>query len=210
MIRRFQNHDVPDISDALNRLYALDPAIICQTKASHRLCGSVCTVRVFPGDNLMVHKVLDVARPNDIVEIDAQGVRSSNAVLGDIICTKAKHRGIAGFVVDGLVRDIPGIEPLDFPVFSQGATTVGPLHRGPGEINYPISCGGTVVNSGDVLVADAAGIVVIPRDNTEELLQRLEADQDRQQEYLAAVQRGEFSNAWVDELLTQHNCPRFD
>ena len=124
--------EVPDISDTLNRLYAIDSSIVCQNAQATTLCGSVCTVRVFPGDNLMVHKVLDVARPGDVVVVDAHGERSMNAVLGDLICTKAKHRGIAGFIVDGLVRDMPGIDELDFPVFARGTTAVGPLHRGPG------------------------------------------------------------------------------
>ena len=106
LIQQFQNYEVPDISDLLNRLHALDPAITCLSRKSHRLCGSVCTVRVFPGDNLMVHKALDIAKPNDIIVVDAHGVHALNAVLGDIICTKAKHRGIAGFVIDGLIRDV--------------------------------------------------------------------------------------------------------
>ena len=203
----FLEYEVPDISDALNRLYALDAAITCQTNKNHRLCGPACTVHVFPGDNLMVHKALDVAKPNDIVVIDAHGARGMNAVLGDIICTKAKHRGIAGFIVDGLVRDMPGIEHLDFPVFARGTTPVGPLHRGPGEINCPIACGGVVVNPGDVMVADASGIVVVPRPWAEEILQRLAAHKAHQEKYLEAVGLGEFSNAWVDELLRLHSCP---
>jgi regulator of RNase E activity RraA len=206
LIKRFQDFDVPDISDALNRLYALDPAIKCQTQPNHRLCGSVCTVRVFPGDNLMVHKILDIAKVDDIVVVAAHGLQTLNAVLGDIVSMKAKHRGIAGFVVDGLVRDLPKIKELDFPVFARGATTFGPLHRGPGEINYPISCGGVVINPGDLMVADSSGIVVIPRENAEETILRLEADRVRQQTYLEAVQRGEFSNEWVDQLLMQHGC----
>jgi regulator of RNase E activity RraA len=206
LMKRFQDYEVPDISDALNRLYALDAAIVCQTNKSHRLCGPACTVHVFPGDNLMVHKALDVAKPNDIVVVDAHGTRGMNAVLGDIVCTKAKHRGIAGFIVDGLVRDMPGIEPLDFPVFARGTTPVGPLHRGPGEINCAIACGGIVVNPGDVIVADISGIVVIPRGWAEDILQRLEAHKAHQETYLAAVRRGEFSNAWVDEMLRQHGC----
>lgn len=206
LMKRFQEFEVPDISDSLNRLYALDAAITSQSNRNHRLCGPACTVHVFPGDNLMVHKALDVAKPNDIVVVDGHGTRGMNAVLGDIICTKAKHRGIAGFIVDGLVRDMPGIEHLDFPVFARGTTPVGPLHRGPGEINCPISCGGVVVNPGDVMVADASGIVVVPRLWAEEILQRLEAHKEHQERYLAAVRRGEFSNAWVDELLRLHEC----
>ena len=210
LMARFQEYDVADISDVLNRLYALDPGIRCQTNKRHRLCGRVCTVRVFPGDNLMVHKALDVAQPHEIVAVDGHGIHAANAVLGDIICTKAKHRGIAGFIVDGLVRDMPAIEKLDFPVFARGTTSIGPLHRGPGEINYPISCGGAVINPGDVIVADVSGIVAVPRESAEDILQQLDADKTRQQAYLEAVQRGEFSNAWADELLKQHNCPNFN
>ena len=84
---------------------------------------------------------------------------------------------------------------------------MGPLHRGPGEINYPISCGGVVVNPGDVVVADAAGIVVIPQDHVSNILERLEAHRTRLATYLAAVQRGEFSNDWVDQLLEEGGCP---
>lgn len=210
LMKRFQPYEVPEISDALNRLYALDAAIECQTNRRHRLCGPVCTVHVFPGDNLMIHKALDVAKPNDIVVVDAHGVRGMNAVIGDIICTKAKHRGIAGFVVDGLVRDMPGIEHLDFPVFARGTTPVGPLHRGPGEINYAISCGGIVVSPGDVIVADVSGIVLIPQECAEDILRRLDAQKAHQETYLAAVRRGEFSNAWVDELLKQQECPVYE
>jgi hypothetical protein len=98
-MEQFAEFATPDISDMLNRLYAMDPAISCLTGKHHRLCGPACTVKVFPGDNLMVHKSLDVAMPGDIVVIDAHA-SSMNAVLGDLVSTKSKHRGIAGFVVD--------------------------------------------------------------------------------------------------------------
>lgn len=197
--------DTPDISDQLNRLYAVDPSISCLTGSHHKLCATVCTVKVFPGDNLMVHKALDIARPGDVVVVNSGGSRS-NAVLGDIICTKARHRRLAGFVIDGLIRDLPRILELDFPVFARGTTPIGPLHRGPGEINYPIACGGVVVNPGDVLVADSAGIVVVPQGIVLELLRRLSQQAASSASYLAAVKRGEFSNAWVDDTLAQNEC----
>jgi len=202
---QFSEFETPDVSDLLNRLYAVDANIHCLTHSHHRLCGPACTVKVFPGDNLMVHKVLDVAKPGDVVVIDAHG-SMSNAVLGDIVCTKSKHRRIAGFIVDGLIRDQPGILDLDFPVFARGTTTVGPMHRGPGEINYPISCGGVVVNPADVVVADGAGIVVVPHNIADDLLKRLNAFRFGQAAYLAAVQRGEFSNQWVDAILDDGGC----
>lgn len=202
---QFLEFETPDISDLLNRMYAVDPQIHCLTGSHHRLAGPVCTVKVFPGDNLMVHKALDVAQPGDVVMVDARG-STQNAVLGDILCTKARHRRIAGFVVDGLIRDLPQILELDFPVFARGTTAVGPLHRGPGEINYPISCGGTVVHPGDLVVADAAGIVVIPRDIAEDLLKRLQSHKATNAAYLEGVKRGEFSNQWVDAILEQNQC----
>ncbi len=189
-----------DISDLLNRLYAMNPAIKLLTAPHHRLIGPACTVKVFPGDNLMVHKVLDVAKPGDIVVIDSGG-SSSNAVLGDLVSTKAQHRKIAGFIIDGLVRDLPDILRLDFPVFARGTTSIGPLHRGPGEINFPIPCGGVVVNPGDLMVADARGIVVVPQAIIGEVLKRLQSHQEANAAYLASVARGDFSNAWVDTLL---------
>ncbi len=207
VVRRLARFEIPDISDRLNRLYALDSAIQCLTEADH-LSGSVCTVTVYPGDNLMVHKALDVASPGDVVIINAHGGSgpSINAVIGDMISTKAKHRGIAGFIVDGLIRDLPGILPLGMPVFARGTTAVGPLHRGPGELNFPIACGGVVINPGDLVFADRAGIVVVPQGFAIELLERLEARAESAQAYAAAVQRGEFSNAWVDDLLEQSEC----
>lgn len=201
----FADFEVADISDQLNRLYALDPSIHCLSGAGRRLIGRACTVRVYPGDNLMVHKALDLAAPGQVVVVDARG-SSLNAVLGDTICTKARHRGIAGYVVDGHVRDLPAIRDLDFPVFARGDTPIGPLHRGPGEINYPICCGGVVVNPGDVIVADAGGLVVIPNSHVAETHARLVAAAAESEGYKKRVQAGSFSNAWVDDTLRSGGC----
>lgn len=206
LMGEFRRFATPDISDLLNRLYAVDPAVRCLTGEYHQLCGPACTVKVFPGDNLMVHKSLDVAKPGDVVVVDA-GQSTMNAVLGDLVSTKAKHLGIAGFIVDGLIRDLPGIVEIDYPVFARGTTPVGPLHRGPGEVNFPICCGGVVVNPGDLIVADAAGVVVVPREIAGELLQCLKDHEETNAAYLAAVKRGDFSNQWVDRTLAEHGCP---
>jgi regulator of RNase E activity RraA len=195
--------DTPDISDLMNRLYTMVPVIRAVTDPSLRILGPACTVKVYPGDNLMVHKSLDVAQPGDVVVIDA-GSSMMNGVLGDLISTKARHRGIQGFVVDGLIRDLPDIQALgDFPVFARGVSPIGPLHRGPGEINHSISAGGIVVKPGDVIVGDENGVVVVPRDIADELLERLRLRAAREADYTSAVRRGEFDNSWVDRLLDE-------
>jgi RraA family protein len=205
LVEMFAEFCSADISDQLNRLYGVESTIHRVAGPDNPLIGPVCTVKVFPGDNLMVHKALDVARPGDVVVVDAGG-SMKNAALGDIISTKAKHRGIAGFVVDGYVRDAPAIRELGFPVFARGETMIGPLHRGPGEINYPVCCGGVVVSPGDIIVADGGGVVVVPRDFVAEVHARLVAQREKQSAYLENVKRGVFSNAWVDQLLAKEGC----
>ena len=195
--------DTPAISDLMNRLYTMSPSIHSLTDDDATLVGTACTVKVFPGDNLMVHKSLDIAREGDVIVVDTSS-SPLTAVLGDLISTKARHRGVAGFVVDGLVRDLPGIRALeDFPVFARGVTAIGPMHRGPGEINHPISAGGIVVHPGDVIVGDPSGVVVVPRELAATLVERLEGRRSAEADYTAAVSSGSFSNAWVDELLAE-------
>jgi regulator of RNase E activity RraA len=205
-MREFAAFDSPDVSDQLNRLYALSPAIHCLTDFNDKLVGPACTVKVRPGDNLMVHKSLDVAQPGDIVVIDA-GASSLNAALGNLICAKAQHRGIAGFVIDGYVRDLIKIREVGLPVFARGSTPIGPLHGGLGEINYPICCGGVVVNPGDIVVADGSGVALIPRDSAGEVLERLREFDAKNVKYFAAIREGGFSNKWVDDRLSETGCP---
>lgn len=204
LIEQFREFETADVSDVLNRLYAMDGAIRNQVN-DMELLGTACTVKVYPGDNLMVHKALDIAKPGDIVVVDCSGAMS-NAVLGDLVANKSVHRGIAGYVIDGLIRDLDGIKETGLPVFARGVTPFGPLHRGPGEINTPISCGGIVVNPGDIIKADTTGIAVIPRDFATEILARLQSSKARLAEYVSSVKRGDFSNAWVDEQLRENGC----
>ena len=204
IVGAFRDFETPDISDILNRMYTMRPEIR-NVVNEVPLYGPALTVKVFPGDNLMVHKALDAARPGDIVVVDTSGSQR-NAVLGDLVANKAKHRGIAGFIVDGLVRDLPGLKDAGLPVYARGITPFGPLHRGPGELNYAISCGGIVVNPGDIIVADSSGIAVVRQEVAEDTVIRLRAHRARLQQYVADVKAGNFSNDWVDRQLAADNC----
>lgn len=192
----------------MNRLYTMDP-VIKNMINNKEIRGPACTVKVYPGDNLMVHKALDIAKPGDIVVVDA-GASSMNGIVGDLVSTKAYHRGIAAFVIDGLIRDIPGIKEVDLPVYARGTTPIGPLHRGPGEINYPVSCGGIVVNPGDIICGDENGVTVVRKDFAEELLERIIKQKKSLSDYVANVKKGIFSNAWVDAMLEEHKCEFHD
>jgi RraA family protein len=204
LIDSYREFESPDISDMLNRMYTMNTGIH-NVVNNISLVGPACTVKVFPGDNLMVHKALDAAKPGDVVVIDTSGSQR-NAVLGDLVTNKAKHRGIAGFIVDGLVRDLPGLQEAGLPVFARGITPFGPLHRGPGELNYPVSCGGIVVKPGDIIVADHNGVVVVHQEFAETVLERLKLHKERMENYVADVKRGVFSNDWVDSQLNSDNC----
>ena len=204
LIEQLRDFPTPDISDMLNRLYTMHMSIH-NLSTETAIVGSACTVKVYPGDNLMVHKALDIAKPGDVIVVDA-GSSSMNGIIGDLIATKAKHRGVAAFVIDGLIRDLPEVCDSGLPVFARGVTPIGPLHRGPGEINFPVSCGGIVVNPGDIICGDKNGVVVVRQDLAEDVVRRLKGQKKSLGEYEAAVRRGEFSNAWVDDLLESLGC----
>ena len=204
IMEQYRLFPTPDISDQLNRLYTMTWEIKNLTN-EQPFVGPACTVKVYPGDNLFVHKALDVVQPGDVLVIDAGGA-TTNAVLGDLIANKAKARGVIGIVIDGLLRDLPGVKETGLPVYARGVTPIGPLHRGPGELNYPVSCGGIVVNPGDIIVADPVGVVVVRQDFAEEILQRLYASRDALEAYIADVKKGIFSNEWVDRTLAEGNC----
>lgn len=207
LVRAFADFGTPEVSDLMNRLYTMEPEIKSVTDPDLRIVGPACTVKVFPGDNLMVHKSLDIAKPGDVIVVDA-GSSSMNGVLGDLISTKARYRGVIGFVVDGLIRDLPAIRALgDFPVFARGVTPIGPLHRGPGEINYPVCAGGIVVHPGDIVIGDLNGVVIVPLEIAAELLERVQAHVAAESEYVAAVARGEFTNTWADKILDEGGVP---
>ena len=193
------------ISDYLNRLYAMSPAIHLVTDLTGFIRGPACTVKLFPGDNLMVHKAIDVAKPGDIIVVDTCGFHNG-AALGELTVHKAKFKKIAGFIIDGLVRDISGVLESGVPVFARGTTAIGPLHRGPGEVNYPIQCGGVVVNPGDIVLGDKNGTVVVPKKSAQELLARLAKNSQVEVAYESAVKRGKFSASWVDEILREGGC----
>lgn len=155
------------ISDALEGLNNMNVAIK-PLKEEYRIVGSACTVKMLANDNLIVLKGIRMAKPGDVLIVDAKGY-DYNAIAGDFVIGMAKALGLAGVVTDGTIRDVVGIKELGFPVFCKGVTNAAGGKAGKGEVNVSVSCGGVAVNPGDIIVGDADGVVVLPRERAEEI-----------------------------------------
>jgi 4-hydroxy-4-methyl-2-oxoglutarate aldolase len=138
-----------------------------------KLAGPALTVEVRPGDNLMIHAAMTLAQPGDILVIDGKGDQSC-ALMGALMMTACKALKLGGVVIDAAVRDTLELQELGFPVFSAGTNPNGPTKNVPGRINWPISCGGVTVSPGDLVIADADGVVVVERDRVGSLLREAE------------------------------------
>jgi RraA family protein len=192
------------LSDNMNRLVAGGAAL----RPMHRggkLCGPAFTVKVSPGDNLMVHKAIDIAAPGDVIVVDAGG-DLTHAIIGDIMSSHAEKRGVAGFVIYGAIRDSAEIGARRFPVYACGVTHRGPYKNGPGEINAPIALGGMVVHPGDIIVGDADGVVAVPLAHAAEILALARSQLAKETATLKAIAAGKADRRWVDELLQQRGC----
>jgi regulator of RNase E activity RraA len=194
------------IADVAGRFCIMDHSIKSVNKPGIHLAGCALTVRTHSSDNLMVHKAIDLAKPGDIIVIDACG-DVGTAILGEQMCHYAKTRGIAGYIVDGLIRDIHPIATLGFPVFTRGSSPRGTCYKdGPGEINTTICCGNVSVHPGDVIVADDDGVAVIPRTKAREILIKAQAHQERETMIIQSIYDGNYDRTWVDEALKKKGC----
>lgn len=204
LVAAFRDVPVANISDNMNRMFAGGPGLRPFHRGG-RLAGVALTVRTRPGDNLMVHKALDMAEPGDVVVVDAGG-ELTHAIIGEIMLRYAQSRDVAGFVIDGAVRDVAAIAEAGVPVYARGATHRGPYKDGPGEINVAVSVGGMVVAPGDIVVGDEDGVLAIPGAGAEEILALATAQQKREADVLKTIADGTIVRSWVDEILSAKGC----
>ncbi|MET7243590.1 RraA family protein [Methylobacterium sp. EM32] len=181
------------ISDNLDRL----PGLV-GLRPFHRagpLAGIALTVRVRSGDNLAIHQALTLAQPGDVIVVDGGG-DTSRALVGDIMKAIAESRGVAGFVIDGAIRDSAAFAASDFPCYARAAIHRGPYKAGPGEINVPVSVGGWTVNPGDVVVGDADGVVTFPAGIAATLIAAVRAQEAREAEMLRMIGEGRYDGRY--------------
>ncbi len=138
-----------------------------------RIAGPAFTVRTGRHDNLMFHAAIYLAKPGDVIVVEAGDDEA--AIAGGNVCGIAQRNGVVGLVLDGVMRDVPEAKSLLFPVFGRGVSPIAAKRGGDGGVGVQVRCGGVVVDAGDVVVADEHGIVVVPRERAADVLAKARA-----------------------------------
>ncbi len=188
------------VVDAMGGRGAMDYRIKPVVPTTGSVVGVAVTSDNGPADNLALFGSLAVAERGDILVAATDGF-TATAVTGDLLLGMARNRGVAGFVTDGLVRDLPGILSVGLPVFAAGVTPNSPARNGPGSVNLPVVVGGVRVEAGDVIVADQDGVVVIPRAFAAELVERLAAVREAEAALDARVKAGLEVPEFIEAVL---------
>ncbi len=174
------------------RIQALRPTM--------KFAGPAFTVEVRPGDNLMIHVALMLAKPGDVIVVDGKGDLSA-ALMGAIMINVCRERGFAGVVLDGAARDTLEIAEMEFPVFAAGSNPNGPTKNVPGRVGHPVSVGGVTVRPGDFICGDADGVVAIAREDMETLLPAARKKVADEAARISAIRNGDTTATWLDRAL---------
>lgn len=152
-------------------------------------------MRTRPGDNLAIHRVLELVGPGDVIVVDGGG-DETRALVGEIMKTIAEYRGAEGYVIDGAIRDVAAFAASDFPCFARTAIHRGPYKNGPGEINVPVGIGGLVIAPGDIVVGDEDGVVSFPQSIASTLLEAVNAKISREAEMIISIREGRYQGSY--------------
>lgn len=204
LVRQFAELPVANVGDCMSRLTAAGPRLR-PMHAEGRMTGLALTVKSRPGDNLMVHKAIELARPGDVIVVDAGG-DLTNAIIGEIMVFMATRVGLAGFVINGAIRDADAIKAGTLPVYAAGVTHRGPYKDGPGEINVPVAIDGMVIEPGDLVIGDSDGVLCVPYCSAQALLEAGRAKAAAEAAMMAQIEGGTYSAAWVDATLQKGGC----
>ena len=203
-VQAFAEIPVANVSDCMTRMTAGGPRLRPMHKGG-RLGGPALTVKCRPGDNLMIHKALDLAQPGDVIVVDAGG-DLTNSLFGELMLSYAVTRKIAGIVLNGAVRDIDVIAAGSFPLYAAGVTHRGPYKDGPGEINVPVAIDGMVIQPGDLMLGDADGLLCVPFDDVERVLAASREKVALEQKTIENIRAGKHDTSWVDARLKAQGC----
>ena len=200
-VEQFKSVPVAIVSDTMSRMFSASPDLRPMHNG-HPMVGPALTVKTRPGDNLMIHKAIQMAQAGDVIVVDGGG-DLTNALIGEIMTSFAASKKISGMVINGYVRDAGFLRTQDFGVFAAGVTHRGPYKDGPGEINVPIALGGMVIEPGDLVMGDDDGVLCVPYDQTDWVYKAAIEKQTQETEILKKIHAKAYHPTWIDEVLAQ-------
>lgn len=204
LVARFTALPVANVSDAMHRMTGAGPRVT-RMHRSGSMAGPAVTVKARPGDNLMLHKAIDMAVAGDVIVVDGGG-DVTNSLMGELMLAHAINRGVAGFVIYGAIRDADAIAEANLPLWAAGITHRGPYKDGPGEINVPIALEGMVIEPGDLVIGDGDGVLAVPYAVAAEVLARTEAKQEAENKLMAQIAARTNDRSWIDATLQRLGC----
>jgi regulator of RNase E activity RraA len=175
------------LSDCLDRMNVFQG--LTSLLPGRSFAGPAVTVEEIEAGNLMSHLALQYVKPGDVLVIDGKGI-TSRACWGGLQTFAASRKGVVGIVIDGAMRDAADVAKYNVPIYCKGVSPAGPHKGWAGRVNLPISCAGVIVNPGDVIVGDADGLVVVPRELAKETLERARVKQQVEAAWFQAVSEG--------------------
>ncbi len=209
LVERFLSLPVANVSDSMSRITAAGARLRPYHGQKRVMAGPALTVKTRPGDNLLVHKAIDMAEAGDVIVVDAGG-DLTNAIIGEIMVYIAQEKEVAGFVINGAIRDAEDVRDCGMAVFAAGVTHRGPYKDGPGEINVPVAIDGMVIEPGDLVIGDGDGVLCVPQGEVPTILAAAEAKHATETKDIEAIRNGTIDRSWVDEALKAKGCEFID
>ncbi len=200
IVAGFRDVPLANVCDAMGGAGAMSYRVGPLPGLPERFVGVALTCDNGPGDNLAASAATALAEAGDVIVAATDGF-TKTAVVGDLMVGMMKNRGVVAFVTDGVVRDLADLRRIALPVFAQGATPNSVHRSGPGTVGLPVVCGGIAVRSGDIVLGDPDGVVVVPQAEAAEVLGRLKAVRAQEAGVLAEVQAGLAAPRVATELL---------
>ncbi len=199
MIERAKGLSSSLLSDAMDSRGSMNFSIK-PVKPGMKVMGTAITVKVKPGDNLLLHKAIYLSGKGYVIVLDSN-CHMGCAVWGSMMTRAAVAMGLEGVVLDGAVRDLEELRELGLPIFAAGAVPNGPTTNGPGQINCMIACSGASVAPGDLILGDDDGVAVVPRNMLEAVLEKAEGKVRKEAARINEIKQGKMEPDWVREKV---------